>query len=311
MPSGGRPALADEAIKLISSWIDEGATLDGASEKQPLRVISQLAWTASATSEQMSQRRQHLAEKNMKLATGDSDLESKTTDHFLIIGSASKGTIDLVSQLAEAQMKTVKTVVSGDAADTFFHGRATVFVLPKRYEYSEFAKMVERRSLPSSWTSHWKFDGIDAYISLVATERDDKSEIAGRLVAPLVSLAVATRGGDVPRWLAEGIGVATANRQGNSRDREARRKAETESSEALAAMAGAKQFLDGELSPQQTDRIGAAIAASLLDRTHRRNLDALLRNLAGGKPFERAFSEAFRAAPAEFVESWMRWARGG
>jgi len=49
MPAGGRPALSDESIKLISTWIDEGATLDGASDSQPLRVMSQLAWAASAT----------------------------------------------------------------------------------------------------------------------------------------------------------------------------------------------------------------------------------------------------------------------
>jgi hypothetical protein len=311
MPSGRRPALSDGAIKLISTWIDEGATLDGASENQPLPVMSQLAWAASATSQQISQRRARLAEQNIELVTGGSDIQSKTTDHFLVIGATSNRAIDLVAQLAEAQMKTVKTVVSGDEAENLFHGRATVLVWPRRYDYSEFAKMVEGRSLPSSWESHWKFDGIDAYISVVATERDHPNEIADRLLAPTVSLAVATRGGDVPRWFAEGIGVATASRRENSRDREARRRAETEIWQALAAMASAKSFLKGELSPQQTDRIGAAIAASLLDRTHRRNFDALLRNLAGGKPFEQAFTEAFGAAPAEFVQSWMRWARGG
>ena len=67
MPAGGRPALSDESIKLISTWIDEGATLDGASETQPLSVMSQLAWASSATSKQMSERRQQLADKNMKL----------------------------------------------------------------------------------------------------------------------------------------------------------------------------------------------------------------------------------------------------
>jgi hypothetical protein len=124
-------------------------------------------------------------------------------------------------------------------------------------------------------------------------------------------LAVATRGGDVPRWLAEGTGVVTASRKGSSRDRDARRKTEAEISEALSAMSSAKQFLDGKLSPEQTDRIGAAIATSMLDRTHRRNFDAMLRSLDDGKPFNQAFLESFRATPAEFVESWMKWARGG
>jgi mono/diheme cytochrome c family protein len=312
MPAGGRPALSDESIKLISTWIDEGATLDGASDSQPLRVMSQLAWAASATPAQMSERRQQLAEKHMKLVTASGgDVESKTTDHFFVVGTASSGTIDLVAQQAEAHMKTVKTVVTGKAGESVYHGRATIFVFARRYDYSEFAKMVESRGIPSNWTSHWKYDGIDAYVSLVATERDEPEEIDNRILSPAVSLAIATCGSGVPRWLAEGVGVVTAHREGGGGDRDARRKVEAETSEALAAMKNAKQFLDEKLTPVQTDRIGAAIVTSMLDRTYRRNFDALLRNLRDGKPFDRAFTEAFGGPPVTFVETWMRWARGG
>jgi hypothetical protein len=312
MPSGGRPALSDESIKLISTWIDEGATLDGASETQPLRVMSQLAWAAAASPAQISQRRQQLAQASMKLvAASAGDIRMKTTEHFFVIGSASSETLDLVGELAEAQVKTAETVVAGDPGEAFYRGRATIFALPKRYDYSEFAKMAESRSVPSSWTSHWKFDGINAYISLVANEQDEEDAISDRLLSPVVSLAVATHGGDVPRWLAEGVGAVTASRKSNRRDRDARRKTETETSQALAAMDSAKQFLENKLTPEQTDRIGAAIASSLLDRTHRRNFDALLRYIGSGKPFDQAFLEAFRATPANFIDTWMKWARGG
>lgn len=312
MPAGGRAALSDASIELISTWIDEGATLDGASETQPLRVMSQLAWAKSATPSQLSLRRQELAEKNMKLVTASGgSVQSKSTEHFHVIGSASHATLDIVGRLAEDQMKTAKTVVPGGSGEAYFDGRATIFVLPKRYDYSEFAKMAEGRSIPSDWTSHWRFDGINAYVSIVATDRDDEDAIEDRLLSPITSLAVATRGGDVPRWIAEGVGAATASRKSNQRDREARRRLEAETSQALAAMKNAKQFLDNKLTPQQTDRIGAAIATSLLDRAYRRNFDGLLRNLAGGKPFEQAFVGAFGVPPTAFIDKWMKWARGG
>lgn len=312
MPAGGRPALSEDAIRLISTWIDEGATLDGASENQPLRVMSQLAWAASATPEQLSEKRLELAEKNMRLVVaGNGEVSTKTTDHFLVIGASAPGTIELVAELAEQQMKKVNTIVSASAGESFYNGKATIFVMPKRYSYSEFAKMVEGRSVPSDWTSHWQFDGIDAYVSLVASDRDEEEVLADRLVAPLISLAVATRGSGVPRWLSEGVGVAAAKRNSNSRDREARQKADSEVSAALAAMKNAKHFLDGKLTPEQTDRIGTAIATSILDRTHRRSFDNLLRQLQGGKPFKQAFFGAFRATEQEFVEAWTRWARGG
>jgi Planctomycete cytochrome C len=312
MPAGGRPALSEESIKLISTWIDEGATLDGTSADQPLPVMSQLAWVSKATPAQVSERRQQLAEKSMKLVTAaGGELATKTTEHFLVIGLGSPGTLELVAQQAEEQIKKVATVVSGQSGEAFYKGRATIFVLPKRYDYSEFAKMVEGRGIPASWSSHWSFNGIEAYVSMVATDRDEKEAIADRMTAPLISLAVATRGGDVPRWLAEGVGVAAAKRNTNTRDREVRQKAEAEMMEALAALTDAKQFLDGNLTPEQTDRIGSAIAASLLDRTHRRSFDFLLLNLSKGQAFDAAFTSAFRASPLEFVESWTRWVRGG
>jgi mono/diheme cytochrome c family protein len=312
MPAGGRPPLAEASIQLISTWIDEGATLDGASPTQPLSVMSQLAWAAAASSQQLSERRQQLADSHLQLVTqSGSKIQSKTTDHFLVAGPASPGTIELVARLAEEQMKTVKTVVAGEAGEAFFRGRATVFVLPKRYDYSEFAKMVEGRGIPANWSSHWSHDGIEAYAAVVATEQDDEDAIADRLAAPLVSLAVATRSSDVPRWLAEGAGVATASRNVQSRDREARRKEQEQIVQAVASMGSAKDFLDGKLSPEQSDRIGAAIATTMLDRTHRRNFDALLRLLAAGQPFSQAFAEAFRSSPAEFIDAWTKWVRGG
>ncbi len=310
MPAGGRPALPEESIRLISTWINEGATLDGASEDQPLRVMSQLAWAASASTGEMSERRHELALTNMKLANASrAPVAEKITEHFFVFGTASQPTIDLVAQLAEEQMKTVATVVMSDLGEGFYKGRATIFVSSRRYDYSEFAKMVEGRSLPTDWTSHWRFDGIDAYVSLVATDRDEKEVIASRLLSPLTSLAVATRGGDVPRWLAEGVGTATAARKRGA-DKDERRKLESEIMQAITVMGDAKKFLDGKLTPEQTDRIGAAISTSLLDRTHRRNFDKCLRLLGEGKSFEKAFGESFGVSTQAFVESWIQWVRG-
>jgi len=314
MPAGGRPAFSEESIKLISTWIDEGATLDGASDNQPLQVMSQLAWAASATPEELSERRHEIADQNIKLVvpTGTS-LQTETTDHFFVVGAAAPDTIKLVAELAEDQMKAVKSVVSADAGQAFFKGRATIFVMPKRYDYSEFAKMVEGRGVPTGWSSHWKYDGIDGYVSLVATDRDEEDEIEARLTSPLVSLAVATRGGDVPRWLAHGTGQVVAKRHGNNAKPKRGRQQQTMAqglSEALSAMGNAKQFLDGKLTAEQSDLIATALMTSMLDRAQRKGFDGLLRNMGRGMPFEKAFIQSFEATPLQFVEAWKRWATG-
>ncbi|MDB4694856.1 hypothetical protein OAF47_00140 [bacterium] len=315
MPAGGRPAFSEDSIKLISTWIDEGATLDGASDNQPLQVMSQLAWAAAATPDELSDRRSEIAGENIKLVVpGGADLTTETTDHFFVVGSAAPDTIKLVAELAEDQMKAVKSVVSADAGQAFFKGRATIFVMPKRYDYSEFAKMVEGRGIPNGWSSHWKYDGIDGYVSLVATDRDDRDEIEARLTSPLVSLAVATRGGDVPRWLAEGTGKVIAKRHGNtekpSRGRAPKTSVNQELVEALTAMGSAKQFLDGKLTPEHSDLIATELMSAMLDRAQRKGFDGLLRNMSRGLPFEKAFIQSFEATPQQFVEAWKRWRTG-
>lgn len=310
MPSGGRPALAEKDIQLIATWIDEGATLDGASDNQPLTVMSQLAWAKSASNEEVSARRAELAVDNIKLTNAsNAPINEKMTDHFRLIGTASPATLDVVAKLAEEQMKLVATVVKAPRGEAFYGGRATLFVLSRRYDYSEFAKMVESRSLPSEWSGHWQFDGIDAYVAMVATDRDDEDMIAARLISPLTALAVATRGGDVPRWLAEGVGAATAVRK-RGPDRQQRLEMQSEISQAVSAMENAKKFLDGKMTPQQSDRIGAAIATSLMDRTNRRNFDRCLQMLDDGKSFNAAFTESFGVPPTAFIDAWLKWIRG-
>lgn len=307
MPAGGRPPLADDAIALISKWIDEGATLDG-EESQPIRVMSQLAWAANATSEEMSARRATQADANLKL-TGGSENSESMTDHFRVVGPASSATLELVGRLAEQKLKVARSVAkAGGSGEEYFHGRATIFVMPKRYDYSEFAKMVEQRSVPSDWTSHWQFDGIDAYVSLVATDADEEEVLEARLLAPIVSLAVATRGNGVPRWFAEGLGSATALQQ-NAKSRADREKLQRLAVEAAGSVKDAKAFLENRLTPEQTDSFATAVAMSMLSRNGRRSLDACLRSLAGGRPFGDAFLASFGATPEAYINGYLQYVR--
>ncbi|MEO1527379.1 MAG: c-type cytochrome domain-containing protein [Planctomycetota bacterium] len=307
MPGGGRPPLSEDSIALVSKWIDEGATLDG-EESQPIRVMSQLAWAASATSEEVSARRAEQADANLQLA-GSAPSGETLTDHFRVVGTAAPETLELVGRLAEQKLRVAKTLTkSSGSAEDYFHGRATIFVMPKRYDYSEFAKMVEQRSVPSDWTSHWQFDGIDAYLSMVATDADEEEVIESRLLAPIVSLAVATRGNGVPRWFAEGIGSATALQQ-NAKSRSDKDKLQRLAVEAASSVKDAKAFLDNRLTPEQTDSFGTALAMSMLDRSKRRMLDSCLRSLAGGRSFEAAFFAGFGVTPEGYINAYLQYVR--
>ncbi len=306
MPAGGRPALSDESISLVSKWIDEGATLDGASENQPITVMSQMAWVAKATPAQVSERRLKLANEHFALANAaNAAIHQETTEHFHVLGTASAGTLKLVAEQAELLLPQTKTLVGGPNGEAYYRGRATIFVLPKRYDYSEFAKMVEQRGVPNDWNSHWQFDGIDAYVAVVATDRDELEVISQRLVTPIAALAMATRGGDVPRWLAEGVGVNLSASGRGLLDRDARRKLEAEIYEAASAAKNSKQFLESKLTPEQSDRIGTAIVSTMVDRSRRRQFDAMLRELESGTAFDTAFAKSFGANIASYVDGWL------
>lgn len=310
MPGGGRPPLPDESIQLISKWIDEGATVDGDS-RRPIKVLSRLAWVSNASSEEVSQRRSELASKNMKLADSAAPISHSDTQHFHVIGATSSGTLELVGQIAERQMKMAKSIASqgrGAAGEDYFHGRSTIFVLPRRYAYSEFTKMVEQRSVPSDWSSHWHFDGEDAYVAMVATDSDDEDVLETRLMSPVISLAVATRGSDVPRWFAEGVGAA-ASMQQNAKSRTEKEKLRLLSVEAAARVKNANDFLKDKLTPEQSDSFGAGLAMGMLDRSQRKSFNACLRSLESGRSFNDAFQMGFGAPPAAYIDRFLQYVR--
>ncbi len=297
MPAGGRPALSDETITLISRWIDEGAALDGESENQPLSVMASLAWVKTATDEEINERRAKQAADNLMLVTGEAAKESGTaTEHFLVLGDAGQGTMKAV---LEASAKAWAEVSPWVKLDTI-RGKITVFVMAKRYDYSEFSKMVEKRSIPSDWQSHWSYDGIDAYIAMVATSADDDDAIKARLIGPLASLAIATRSGGVPRWFSEGVGRATAAKV-VGRELLSLEAWNRDLPSAVGAMKDGQQLIKSELPPEQSDLIAYGVATAMLSRNQRRQYDTLLRTLPTAKSFDAAFEQSFGTTPADYV----------
>ncbi len=307
MPAGGRPPLSEEQITLISRWIDEGAPLDGASEDQPLGVMASLAWVKTATDEELSERRQRQAQDNLTLVTGAPPKSAgETSEHFLVVGDIGSGTSKAVVDAAELAWKEIAPFVVQDTV----RGRITLFVMPRRYDYSEFAKMVEQRSVPSDWQSHWSHDGIDAYVAMVVSSEDEEDVIKARLIGPLASLVVAMRGGGVPRWFAEGIGRATAAKLAG-RELPAVDAWNRDLPSAVSIMKDGQQFVKNELTPEQSDVIAYGLATAMLSRNQRRQYDALIRSLPAAASFDAAFEQAFGVPPADFITQFKQYAATG
>ncbi len=316
MPAGGRPPLADADIALISTWIDEGAAVPENQRDESLQVMTQRAWLASASPAEVTARRKEIAQEHFALAGGSaSNLQSAATDHFVVWGTVGPDTLKLVGEQAEADLLRSSQVlpakmltVKGTAAEAFFHGKASIYVLPRRYDYSEFAQMVEQRSLPTDWESHWFYDGIQAYVAVVASDNDGAESIAERLAAPVASLAVASRGNTLPRWFADGLGHVVAASE-TKRDRAELAKMQSELVLAVGTMDSGKEFFAGKLAPERADLIAAAVCESFLTRERKRGFDAVIRNLGQGMPFNEAFQAGMGGSPTAYFDAWLKWVK--
>ncbi len=316
MPAGGRPPLADADIALISKWIDEGATVPENEREVSLQVMTQRAWLAAATPAEVTARRKEIAGEHFALTGGNaSDLKSAQTDHFTVWGNVAPETLKLVGEQAEADLLRTSKVLpaktlatQGAAAEAFFNGKASIYMLPRRYDYSEFAQMVERRSVPTDWESHWFYDGIQAYVAVVASGNDEPEAIAERLAAPVVSLAVASRASSVPRWFADGLGHVVAASE-TKRDRAELAKMQSELVLAVGTMDSGKEFFAGKLAPERADRIAAAVCQSFLTRERKRGFDAVIRNLGQGMPFDEAFQSGMGGSPTAYFDAWLKWVK--
>lgn len=313
MPGGGRPPLPESQIQLISTWIDEGATLPPSQREMPLESLTRQAWLAAASTQEITDRRAELAKQHFRLAGADeSRLAKHQSEHFAVWGEGSPDQLQMVAEQAEAALAETSMVLPAgqlkQSPEVFFNGLASIYVLPRRYDYSEFAKMVEGRSVPPTWQSHWKFDGIQSYVAVVASDRDEDADIAERLASPVASLAVASRSMTVPRWFAEGMGRVVASSE-TKPDRSARERIQSELIAAIGSMKSGKDFIGGKLPPERSDLIATAVCQSFLTREKRRGFDTIMRNLADGKPFDSGFVVGMGVTPVAYFDAWIQWVK--
>lgn len=298
MPPGNRSPVPSSDIQLISTWIDQGAKFDGESPAQSLRELEKTAFVSMSSPGEISSRRAELASQQWQLAGINGAIETVDTPSFHVVGNASADLLGKVAEVAEQHLSSAVKLTGGEANEEYFPGRATIFVFPRRYDYGEFVQMVQRRQVPNSVVSHWQYTGMDASVAIVIDEDAEQEKIDAILASPVYSLAVATRG-DIPRWVADGVG--TAGSIGRVRDKATRFKAAQEMSDAWAAMPSSKAFLDGRMSPQRTEAIGAAVASRMIDRSSRPTFNKMMRNISAGKPFDVAFATAYNMTIEQYV----------
>ena len=315
MPPNGN-VVSPQDVRTLVTWINQGATFDGDDANKPLGQLTATATPAAGTPEAMAPvepdpatqlspeelaaERAKLAEQMWRLAVPNDSASQRTTDRFLVVGNVPSASLDTLAQAAEAQTELVLGVFP-KVEHPLNAGRLTVFAFAKRFDYSEFGTMVERRSLPAELHGHAKYDAANPYIAL-ETSADDAKSLDRELAVQLATLWVADRGnGRLPEWFTVGAGRAIAARI-HKTDPVVRQWQE-QLPAALAAQSRSNDFMTGKVAPEMAATLAYGFVDALMKKQG--NFDRLIEASAEASDFDQACQKVFDQTSTDLAKMWI------
>lgn len=302
MPAGGRPALSDEKIALISTWITEGATFDGAAPNTNIETVVNEGWASGASHEELFERRQQrMLDRWTRVLPGDEPGTAKT-DEILVLGNVPPDRLEQTLKQVEGAVAQTKKLLRAPSREPLIKGGIAVFVLKSRYDYSEFGRMTENRELPKEWMGHWQSDPLDVY-AVMAADTEIEPKQAEAVALQVVAGAYLGSFREVPNWFAEGVArnlVRTSHRRGDDRILVWQRSLPA----AMQKVQNARSLLEDRLDEEASGLVGMALTNFMMDRANRRRFDKLLELMRAGRSFTDATTFAY-APPEALVKAWL------
>ena len=114
------------------------------------------------------------------------------------VGSGSDQRLDDISGLAENVESKIAKAFQTDPEEPLIKGNISLFVFEKRYDFSEFGKMVVRRDFPKEISDYWDFSTTDAYVTTLMTRNEIPEQITAPLARQIASVYIASLSPDVP-----------------------------------------------------------------------------------------------------------------
>jgi mono/diheme cytochrome c family protein len=298
MPANGDP-FDDAQMELISKWITEGATFDGLSFDQDLGRVVAIARTEKYTHEELAAERVGIAQNNWKLSMSGINSQSAETDNFYVIGSLTESQLKKFGEQAEVVLGQVQVALKVSKSKPLIKGRISLFFFNQRYDYSEFGKMVEKRSLPKEWRGHFRYDIVDAYGALLVPRGEN---VIDGIVAEQVAGIYAQSLGNVPRWFSNGMARVIAARVVKADTRIQDWKKNVIS--AAAKMTKPDDFITGKLGGEDASLVAYSYVDFLMTNPQRFN--ALTKALQNGAKFDVAFAAIYGDTPSKVADIWWK-----
>ncbi len=284
-----QPPLSTEEIAKFEKWIAEGAKFDGPDPGMQTSMVARIYAVTQMSHEELAAERVEMANNNWRLANPDDAPAKVETKSFLLMGNVGEDELNLVGKVAEEQQARIRAMLKAPPSDNFIKGRVTLYVFRRRFDYSEYAQMVEKREIPSSWRGHWRYNIVDAYACIYPPQSEDDDGSLECLVAEQLAGAYLQTLGEMPGWFAQGAAWEIASRIDSKDVRTIKRNDKIQA--ALAQMSAADDFLTGKTSADTAAVLNYSFVKFLMSSSTRYR--ALLAQVQKGTEFDKAFKQVY------------------
>lgn len=297
MPQG-RAALKSDAIKTITTWIDEGATFDGGEATVAVRTLAARAVADSLSHEELSGERKRASARRWKTVMSGVDAVTAETDDLLVVSTYDQEQVDAIADSIQKLIPKIKAVLKGDKQAPLVKGKLTLFVFERRYDFNEFGVMIEGREIPRQLKSRWGFDTVNAYVAMLMTRDETIPSRETKMTRDVAATYVASLAPQVPRWFSDGMGYYIAARVMKGSD-----EVESWDSAAQAAFRGMTKpddFIANRMTEDQAGLV-AYLFVQRLRSSNQTQFNRLVGLLQKDQPFPKSFQQVYSVTPAEYL----------
>jgi hypothetical protein len=299
------PALPDNVIAKIETWIQEGAKFDGPDANANLSQIAALAKAAGATHAELTADRIKAAEATWGTAMPMQLHDTVETNTFYAKGTIGENTLKDLMEKAEGHVPKIAEILGVPADKPLVKGRFTVFAVKVRYDFDEIAKVIlNLDNPPRKSTGLWRYTGIDA-AGVVMQPKDEADYAVDVIIAEQAAAAsVAGTGKNVPKWFADGVGRVVASRIASSDPRV--REWDSYLPEVHRSLASPDGFMSPKFDPEAGAIASYSYVRFLMGDAPKFNM--LMEGLRKNGKFDEVFTAAYKGTPSQKAEQW--YARG-
>ena len=115
--------------------------------------------------DELSVQRKQLATENWQTAM--SDIKSNTVDlkDLLVISSYDSDRIEEIGEVAQSVIPKIRAAMKVKGDEPLVKGKISLFIFERRYDFTEFGVMIDRRELPRQVKSRWGYNVCLLYTS--------------------------------------------------------------------------------------------------------------------------------------------------